>query len=81
MKLTYASRSTLRSMAVAKCLDDSVCWVCEFVCILNNAQGIRYVLLGLGISTFILQALFFFPSHNLLDTFIFSITFFKRRLQ
>lgn len=32
-------------MTVAKCLDDSVCWVCEFVCFLNNAQGIHYVLL------------------------------------
>lgn len=81
MKLTCDSGSTLRSMAVAKCLDDSVCWVCEFVYILNSEQGIHHVLLGLRISTLILQALFFFSSHNLLDTFIFSITFFKRRLQ
>lgn len=63
-------------MAVAKCLDDSVCWVCEFVCFLNNAQGIHYVLLVQRFNKLILQALFFLPSHSLLDTFIFSITFF-----
>ena len=53
---------------MAKCLKD-VCWLCEFVCILNNAQGIHHILLVLRISTLILQALFFLPSHDLLDTF------------
>lgn len=48
----------------------------EYVCILNTAQGVHQILLVLRISTFILQALFFLPSHNLLDTFILSNAFF-----
>lgn len=60
------------------CLDGSVCWGCGFVCILNNAQGTHNALSSaLGTSTLTLQALVFLPSHNLLDTFIFSITLFK----
>lgn len=63
-------------MATAECLDGGVCWVREFMCIPRNARGIHHLLLVLRIGTFILQALFFLLSHNLLDTFIFSNTLF-----
>lgn len=59
-------------MAMAKGLDDGVCWVCGFLCRLNNPQGIHHRLLVPRISTFILQAFFSLPSHNLLDAFIFQ---------
>lgn len=62
-------------MALAKCLDDDVCWMCEFVCILNNTPGIHYILLVPRISTLILQAWFLLPSHDLVDTFFLTTVF------
>lgn len=48
-------------------LDDSICWVWEIVCILNNAQGIHCVLFSvLRTNQHTHSAGIFLPSQNLL---------------